>query len=285
MNLNFFKTIIVCLVVISAHNSCNRVETENLGHEQVESIFPYSDSSNNGGWQLISTLTDEFDEPVLNLSKWTNLYPGWEGRFPSWFVKENVFISNGELLITMKKESLPEMGDNFEYSTGVLRSLESFSYGYCEIRAQSMSSSGSSAFFLNNIQADWWTEIDVFEIGGNADGFENLINTNIHEFYNPTNVISPYIIDEKTHFFHSESFSRDWRSDSSYHVYGIEWDSDSIKWYLDGELLRQESNIRWHQDLFINIDSEVIVDWFGLPNENDLPSIFYIDYVRTWQKP
>ena len=58
----------------------------------------------------------------------------------------------------------------------------------------------------------------------------------------------------------------------------------TVEIYVDGVLIRETNNSKWHQEQFINIDSETMPDWLGLPNDNDLPSVFYVDYVRTWQK-
>jgi hypothetical protein len=31
-------------------------------------------------------------------------------------------------------------------------------------------------------------------------------------------------------------------------------------------------------------DSETMPDWFGMPNDKELPSTFTIDYVRAWKR-
>lgn len=246
-------------------------------------VYPFSDKANEKGWVLRSDLSDEFTGTAIESSKWVTLYPGWNGRFPSWFCSSNVTIENHAANLTMRKEHLPEMEEGYQYTTGVIRSLSTFRYGYCEIKAQCMASAGSSAFYLNNVQADWWTEIDVFEIGGRAPGYEQVIHTNLHEFYHSENVKAPYVIDETTHTTDPFSRAMNWRPDAAFHVYGIEWDRNTIKWYVDGLMIRETPNTKWHQEQYINIDSETMPDWFGLPDEKDLPSTFVIDYVRTWQ--
>jgi len=32
------------------------------------------------------------------------------------------------------------------------------------------------------------------------------------------------------------------------------------------------------------LDAETQGDWWGLPKDSDLPSVFLIDYVRAWRK-
>ncbi|HUU12037.1 MAG TPA: family 16 glycosylhydrolase [Phycisphaerae bacterium] len=69
-----------------------------------------------------------------------------------------------------------------------------------------------------------------------------------------------------------------------YRVYALEWDKEKIAWYVDGVLRRTEKNTHWHQPLTLNFDSETMPEWFGLPEEKDLPSTFSIEYIRAWKK-
>jgi hypothetical protein len=98
---------------------------------------------------------------------------------------------------------------------------------------------------------------------------------NVHVFRTPT---------EKKHW----SIHGEWIAPSNladdYHIYGLEWDKDKIKWYFDGVLVRWLENTHWHQPLTLNFDSETMPKWFGLPKDNDLPSTYSIEYVRAWKK-
>ena len=31
-------------------------------------------------------------------------------------------------------------------------------------------------------------------------------------------------------------------------------------------------------------DSETMPEWFGMPNDNDLPSTYSIEYIRAWTR-
>jgi hypothetical protein len=33
----------------------------------------------------------------------------------------------------------------------------------------------------------------------------------------------------------------------------------------------------------MNFDSETMPEWFGLPEDKDLPSTYQVDYIRSWQ--
>ena len=67
-------------------------------------------------------------------------------------------------------------------------------------------------------------------------------------------------------------------------VYGLEWDANEIKWYVDGVLVRSSPNTHWRQSLTMNFDSETMPDWFGMRKDADLPSTFSIEYVRAWKQ-
>ncbi len=54
------------------------------------------------------------------------------------------------------------------------------------VMAKPMNSGGSSAFWFKRDETPGWvTEIDVFEIGGKATGFEHKYNMHLHVFKTP----------------------------------------------------------------------------------------------------
>jgi len=68
-----------------------------------------------------------------------------------------------------------------------------------------------------------------------------------------------------------------------YHVWGLEWTKDYIRFYIDGALFREAKNTHWHQPLEININNESN-KWFGaLPDDNRLDGEYHIKYVRVWK--
>ena len=75
-----------------------------------------------------------------------------------------------------------------------------------------------------------------------------------------------------------------WRLADAYHVYGLEWDENEIKYYVDGVVVRTVENTHWHQPLYLILDSETMPHWLRMPDDRDLPSTFSIEYVRAWKK-
>ena len=139
-----------------------------------------------------------------------------------------------------------------------------------------MNSGGSSSFWFQVEETPGWlTEIDVFEIGGKAKGFEHKYNMNVHVFRTPT---------KKEHWSVGGVWVAPWRLADDYHVYGLEWTPEEIKYYVDGVVVRTVENTHWHQPLFLIFDSETMPKWFGMPNDEDLPSTYSIEYVRAWKR-
>ncbi|MDP8246469.1 MAG: family 16 glycosylhydrolase [Candidatus Hinthialibacter antarcticus] len=227
-------------------------------------------------WVAIEELTDEFDGSVINADKWHDYNPQWKGRQPGLFSKKNVAVSNGELLLTARAEALPDLPEGYHtFTTAAVKSKAIVKYGYFEIRCKPMDSRASSAFWFYESTPEIWTEIDVFEIGGKAPKHENSYHMNAHVFHTPT---------IKEHISHAGIWKSPYRLADEYHIYALEWDEESLKWYVDGKIVRTFKNDHWHQPLRMNFDSETMPEWFGLPDAENLPSTFHIDYVRSWRK-
>ena len=255
--------------------------TPDLTQEAVKRIrddVPLSDQKNEGRWIPYAALSDEFEGKSLDASKWWDHNPHWLGRKPGYFYPGNVKVREGRLHLTMRRDEPPEMPKEKGYHTYTCAAVKSKSlvlYGYFEVKARPMRSHGSSSFWFYNSQEDWWTEIDVFELGGGAPGWKRKMNMNLHEFRAPT---------RSDHWSVGGSFVAPWDLADEEHVYGLEWDEEEIQFYLDGVLVRRGPNTHWHQPLSLNFDSETMPEWFGLPKEGDLPSNYSIDYVRSWKR-
>ncbi|MBZ0256525.1 family 16 glycosylhydrolase [bacterium] len=240
----------------------------------VPSVF--SDPPSSSQWKPIEELTDDFNGAALDSDKWFDFNPGWKGRQPGYFSKENVKVKDGELTLTARAEDLPNLPEGYRtFTTAAVKSKALVKYGYFEIRCKPMDSRASSAFWFYESTPEIWTEIDVFEIGGKSPEHERKYHMNVHVMHTPT---------IKEHLSDSAIWEAPYRLADEYHVYGFEWDEELLKWYVDGAVVRTLENKHWHQPLRMNFDSETMPDWFGLPEKENLPSTFHIDYVHSWKK-
>ncbi len=245
---------------------------------RINEDYPLSDQRNRARWKKYSALWDEFDGSQLDASKWYPNNPKWLGRQPAFFWTENVKVSEGRLHLTMRKQEAPDIpqGKGYkDYTSAAVKSRETVLYGYFEVKAKPMPSAGSSSFWFYDDRPEIWTEIDVFEIGGKAPGFERKYNMNLHVFRTPQ---------ENKHWSRGAVWVAPWKLADDFHVYGFEWDARNVKWYVDGVLVRSSPNTHWHQPLTLNFDSETMPNWFGMPKDSDLPSTFDVEYVRVWKR-
>jgi hypothetical protein len=247
--------------------------------KRLNDSLPLSHQSDVGVWVRYEPMSDEFGGGSLDIDKWVRNMEWWKGRQPALFKAENVTVEKGQLLLTMRKETVP---DEFlkqgyhDYTSAAVHSRDRTCYGYFEVKARPMNSGGSSSFwFQQDTTPGWLTEIDVFEIGGKAPGHEKKYHMNVHVFRTPT---------EKRHWSIGGDWDAPWRLVDDFHVYGLEWDEELIKFYVDGVLVRRVRNTHWHQPLYLIFDSETMPNWFGMPQDQDLPSTFHIEYVRAWKK-
>jgi beta-glucanase (GH16 family) len=250
----------------------------------VNANLPLSDQADAGHWQLDTRLSDEFNGSTLDATRWhINDATGTDslGRKPALFLPQNASVDNGQLNITFRKQTLPEKYVRLgykDYSSAMVRTRERGLYGYYETRAKPMNSAGSSAFWLAwTGLADNATEIDIFEIGGKTKNaaFDRMYNMNAHVWATPHS---------NEHLSEGSTWVAPWRLADSFHVYGLDWQPDRLRWYVDGVPVREAKNTHWFFAMQIVFDSEAMWDWFGVVDDADLPSTFLIDYVRVWRR-
>lgn len=253
-------------------------ETPKRGSE----FLPLSDQSKDSAWVKFGPMSDEFDWSSLDTNKWTVGMYWWQGRQPAWFSPTNVNVSDGKLHLTMRKEPVPaamQTRGYRDYTSAALHSKERSSYGYYEVKARPMNSGGSSSFWFQqedrSIFRGWSTEIDVFELCGKSVEHDRRYYMTVHVFSTP---------EEKRHWQVGSYWEAPRRFAEDFHVFGFEWNPQELRWFVDGVLVRTVQNTHWHQPLFLIFDSETMPEWFGMPNDADLPSTFSIEYVRAWKR-
>ncbi|MFY0731793.1 family 16 glycosylhydrolase [Pseudomonas sp. NFX15] len=265
-------------------NLWTRVGPLGSAPQQTHTDLPLSDQANAGRWVLDTQLSDDFNGSTLDRDRWyVNNGTGSDslGRKPALFVPENATLGSGNLNIVFRKQTLPEKYTKLgykDYTSAMVHSNERRLYGYFEARAKPMNSAGSSAFWLAwTGLADNATEIDIFEIGGKTrDGkFDRLYNMNGHVWATPQST---------EHLANGSTWTAPWRLASAFHVYGFDWQPDTLRWYVDGVLVRESKNTHWHFPMQVVFDSEAFWSWFGVVDDADLPSTFRVDYLKVWHR-
>ena len=133
-------------------------------------------------------------------------------------------------------------------------------------------------------EGEYSEEIDIFEVFGKANKKENkrAYYAAVHRYQ------TPYVesLVNKKKYKLEYRYTRlevpfDFYED--FHIYGLLWTENELVWFLDGKEVFRRKNDFFKRPLHIIFDAEIMQTWDGLPNIEDLPSTFEIDYVRVWR--
>lgn len=251
-----------------------------------------------GVWILDNSFSDEFNKSKLDEKRWWDFNPAWHGRKPSHFARSNVKVKNGLLKLTAKnlnpkKVSAQDKARGYDkFSTAIIKSKERSHYGYYEARAKSMKAAVCNAFWLYDPleesakyrEGEYSEEIDIFEVFGKANKKENqrAYYAAVHRYQ------TPYVesLVNKRKYKLENRYTRlevEYDFHEEFHIYGLLWTPDELVWFLDGKEVFRRKNDFFKRPLHIIFDAEIMETWDGLPNSNDLPSTFEVDYVRVWR--
>ncbi|MFY0598129.1 MAG: family 16 glycosylhydrolase [Cyclobacteriaceae bacterium] len=241
--------------------------------------LPLSDQENNGDWKLVSGLSDEFEDKKLNTRKWYPNNPKWKGRPPTYFHGSNVTLEEGELVMRINQHGDESLPDGFTHSSGFIKSKKKALYGYFEAELKPMDAPWVSGYWMTNVGSNWWTEIDICENAPGLSYNRHDLNSNLHVFRSPEDQGNV-----KEHFARNKKYYVPFELQKDYHVWGLEWNKDVIRFYIDGVLFREAENTHWHQPLEINFNCESN-KWFGaLPDDSRLDGVYRVKYFRVWKQ-
>lgn len=249
----------------------------------------------------VITFCDDFTEAVspnefgVDMTKWGYQngdgteygIPGWGNNEAQYYREENSFVENGSLFIEAKLEAYG--GKAYTSSKLVTNTKFSQTYGRFEARIKLPVGNGLwPAFWMmpeESVYGGWARsgEIDIMEAKGRFP-FES--SGAIHyggTWPNNTYQHGSYTFDQNNGI-------------DQFHVYAVEWTSESITWYVDNDVMWSTSN--WYsegndfpapfdQDFFIILNLAIGGNFDGgiLPSDQLFDSNVYmeIDYVRVLQ--
>jgi len=237
----------------------------------------------NANWTLV--WSDEFDVDGLpDSSKW--VYDtggsGWGNNELEYYTanrSENAKVENGNLLITARKESYG--GKSYTSARLKTKGRASWKYGKIEARIKLPYGQGIwPAFWMlgGSFQSVGWPacgEIDIMEMVGGS-GKDNTIHGTAHW-------------DAGGH--QSSGTSKTLQSGTyadDFHVFSIEWNEGSIKWFVDNTLfftlsIASNDKSEFHRDFFIILNLAVGGNWPGNPDGSTIfPQTMRVDYVRVF---
>ncbi|QVY65600.1 family 16 glycosylhydrolase [Polaribacter sp. Q13] len=333
-NIKRFFFLSTLLLLISCGNLKNATKGADVKNETK--VFPFSDLDNKGDWVLNTDASDEFESDKIDEDKWYIVgkfkngkpfykHPDnpnkkvWKGRAPSQFSGKNYRLEDGKLILETrwepdfpfsdekqkpwgKKEGEVAQFENLTTACFIGRKF--FKYGYMEIKSKAADAEITSAFWAIGNK----TELDIFEQFGDhrqpnkeANGKDRELWWSIHDWSKEGKGKSVY----------TEHLDYGFRVADNFHVYGIEWNEDGLKLYVDGvyktgatkeqvDAYAKEKGYPngWVMDGAISIwlDQETF-PWHGVPDSKEDLELnspegekedgvvdYEIEYVRIWQK-
>jgi beta-glucanase (GH16 family) len=239
------------------------------------------------GWQL--AWSDEFSGTNVDSTKWSfdtgNGQGGWGNGELEYYTTRatNVYVSNGVLHIVARKESY----NGFSYTSAKMKTLGHFStlYGRFEFRVKLPQGTGYwPALWLmpvNSTYGGWAAsgEVDIMENKGRLP--TQVMGTLHYGGSYPANVHTgqAYTLpggDSVTNF----------------HVYAMEWTTNSFSWYVDNTLYQTQTS--WWSSgggypapfdipFYIIMNLAVGGQFDGPPNGSTaFPGDMRVDYVRVY---
>jgi beta-glucanase (GH16 family) len=223
--------------------------------------------------------SDEFNYSGLpDTTKWINEVGFIRNKELQYYTKhrlDNSIVTGGNLLIIGKKESFK----NAEYTSASINTLGKFSFKYGKAEARIKLPVGQGmwpAFWMmgDNRPSVGWPkcgEIDVME----------HINKELKTY-------GTAHWDKNGHV---QSGGTTYADASKWHLYGVEWNQDSIRWFLDGKRFwgvniknGENDTQEFHTPYYLLLNLAIGGSWPKNPDATTVfPDTMYVDYVRVYQ--
>jgi beta-glucanase (GH16 family) len=222
--------------------------------------------------------SDEFNGTSVNTSNWTmeTGAGGWGNNEKQFYQSQNATVSNGNLVITARKETV--QGWPYTSARMISKGKREFTYGRIEARIRVSQGQGQwPAFWMlgANISPNVpWPQCGEIDIMENTNTSNTVLGT-IHWFNNG----------------HAQYGGNTGTTPTNYHVYRIDWTPTGITWFVDGvqfHIANIQNNINgtdeFHRPFFIIMNLAI---GGNLPGQNidesRLPANMFVDYVRVYQ--
>lgn len=253
-------------------------------------FLPASDPNNVMNWKMSETFSDEFDAETLDTSKWITGVVSWVGRAPAYYVSENAYVEDGNLVLRStwtgrvmeKNDGRAVVGDPIFDAASITSVLKS-GYGYYEISSRTAPIGLTSAFWMRDGSGD---ELDVYEQVGRSK-----LNTSYNTIYpHNTHYLQQQADGSKKDISTPMKYDTGMDLTADFHVYGMEYGREFIKFYFNGKLVNTVANTEIHDPMNLRFDTEAFV-WHGYPVESDFYTMddgrftgdYHVEYIRVWR--
>lgn len=284
---------IVFLLVLLLFNSC---DSDSANQDENPNLL-------NDGYTLV--WHDEFNEGSKpDTSNWSYEQGFVRNEELQWYQRDNAAIQDGKLVIEGRRETIqnPDYDStssewrknrphaNYTSSSINTSGKQEFKYGLIEIRAKIDTASGMwpAIWTLGTHEDRRWPangEVDIMEFY-KVDGQQTIL-ANAAWAGEEGQVVWD---DQKVPF--SEFLEEDPQWPEKFHVWKMNWTEESIKLYLDDELLNEidlnktlnpDGFNPFHQPHYILLNLAIGSNG-GDPSNTEFPKQYEVDYVRVYQQ-
>jgi beta-glucanase (GH16 family) len=262
-----------------------------------------------GGQGYAPVFTDEFNGTSLNTADWNHGYPTAFGNNGHWASSQSGLscmepsqdiVSNGFLDLRAVNQTDPNVGtylggkggywnsiynrwvsqSEVAYTSGAVNTdgKRTWHYGYIEGRFLIPWQHSAWPAFWSLQDGGWPPELDIFEFHGQVSG-------------------SNYLENYTYHFATSGGGNASWGgvttpgdAHAGWHVYGVDWQSDHLTYYVDGVQIANYTNvanISQMTNMYLLLNNQV-GGWAAAPAAGEYGTTWGSDYecdwVRVWQK-
>lgn len=226
------------------------------------------------GWTLI--WSDEFNGSIGPNWVFETGAGGWGNNELQYYRRENATIENGALVITAKREDFG--GAAYTSARMKTQGLKTFKFGRMEARMKLPA-------FLGAWPAFWMLGANLPQVGWPASG-----EIDVMEHINDEQKVYGTIHWQDNNGQYAQYGGNLATTVTDWHVYAVEWDTNAIRWYVDGTKYH-EANIangingtdEFQKDFFLLLNFAVGGNWPGFNvNTAALPAKMYVDYVRVY---
>lgn len=270
---------LIYIFILLAFLSCEQTEYKNPGYTLVFEDNFQADDIDESKWNFEIGTGCQYG---VNLDGWGN----FEDQY---YRQENAtIIENDFLQIEAKRDTVfySDCGPSQVkyYSSARLNTKNKFDFTYGKVEASIKIGTTAGvwhAFWMlpTYPQSNWPMsgEIDIFELSNN----ENILySTTLHH-----TTVGTYIQEQID--FPDQSYFED------FHLYTIEWDISTIKWYVDDVLVQSiyrssnsilDANWPFDTEFHLILNTAVGGTLGGTPDFNGESQYMHVDYVRVYQK-
>ena len=247
-----------------------------------------------GDWKLV--WSDEFNGPngsPIDRSKWTFDIggEGWGNEELEYYTDrtDNAYIQDGNLVIKALAEKYRDYkGVTRDYTSARLKTIGKFSqtFGRFEARIKVPAGQGMwPAFWMlgDDIERVGWPACGEVDIMENIGKEPSIVHGSIHGpgYTGNVGIEAPYKLPANKRFA------------DDFHVFAVEWDHDSISFFVDQDLYVRRTRAdlkrgwKWVFDkpYFLILNLAIGGDWPGDPDATTVfPKTMLVDYVRVYER-